>query len=336
MITYLAYVNLTCSINYPCEVFAVWYFSLRLILSLDIHPHPGPSQAENVLGGFLSFCNWNLNTLSKDDFHRITLLEAHNATHDYDIISLCETSLNDTIQVPENILPGYKFHSSNHPDGDRNGGVGIFYKETLPLRIRQDLSFDECIVSELIFGHKKIFFTVLYRNPFNKAETAEFNSFLVNFETLYSNIMNEKPYTMFFTGDFNGHSQSWYPEGNTNAEGILLDNLFSDLNLTQLISEPTHFFREDCQPSCIDLVVTDQPNIVLDSGVRPSLDLTVKHQIIFCKINFKIPPLPKYTRKIWHFNRANEDMIARAISAFPWEDNLERFHNPNQQVKILN
>jgi hypothetical protein len=83
------------------------------------------------------------------------------------------------------------------------------------------------------------------------------------------------------------------PEGGAHcaphiAEGVLLDNLFSDLNLTQLISEPTHFFRDDCKPSCIDLIVTDQPNIFLNSGVSPSLDPTVKHQITFCKINFKI------------------------------------------------
>ena len=103
-------------------------------------------QHNNFSAGFLSFCNWNLNTLSKDNFYRIKLLQAHNANHNYDIISLCETSLNDAIEVPENILPGYKFHSCNHPDGDRNGGVGIFYKETLPL---------ECIVSELVFDHTK-------------------------------------------------------------------------------------------------------------------------------------------------------------------------------------
>lgn len=106
---------------------------------------------------------------------------------------------------------------------------------------------------------------------------------------------------MFFTGDLNGHSQSWYREGDTNAEGLKLDNLFS--NLTKMISEPTHFMRDTCKPSCIDLTFTDQPNLVLESGVRGSLDQSVKHQIIFCKINFKIPPLPKYVRKIWHFKR---------------------------------
>ena len=46
--------------------------------------------------------------------------------------------------------------------------------------------------------------------------------------------------------------------------------------------------------TCIDLIVTDQLNLVLNSGVRDSLDATVKHKIVFCKINFKIPPPPKY------------------------------------------
>ena len=321
----------------PYEIFALWYIFLQLRLSKDIHPNPGPLQSNNEFcGGFLSFCNWNLNTLSKGDFYRVSLLEAHNTEFKYDIISLCETSLNDTIQVPDNILPGYKFHSCNHPDGNRSGGVGIFFKETLPLRIREDLSFDECIVSELIFGRKKIFFTVLYRNPHSKANTIEFDLFLENLENLYVKIKDEKPYATFFTGDFNCHSQSWYPEGDTNAEGVQLENLFSDLNLTQIITEPTHFFRDDCKPSCIDLIITDQPNIVLNSGVRSSLDSAVKHQIVYCKMNFKIPPLPKYVRKIWHFNRANEKLISRAVSEFPWETLLRRYHDPNQQVNFFN
>ena len=140
---------------------------------------------------------------------------------------------------------------------------------------------------------------------------------------------------MFFSGDFNAHSQSWYPDGDTNLEGVHLDHLFSDLNLTQLIVEPTHFFRDDCVPSCIDLILTDQPNIVLDSGTRSSLDPLVKHQIVYCKINFKISPPPKYVRKIWHFNKAKSDLISRAISQFPWELELSLRPNPNHQVSML-
>ena len=140
--------------------------------------------------GFLSFCNWNLNTLSKDDLYGITLLQAHNTEHNYDIISLCETSLDDEVLVP--VMPGYKFHSCNHPDGSRSGGVGIFYKESLPLKIREDLSFNESIVCKLIFGHKHIFFTVLYRNPKDKKDSVEFVSFLQNLENLHEKLKAKK------------------------------------------------------------------------------------------------------------------------------------------------
>ena len=118
-------------------------------------------------------------------------------------------------------------------------------------------------------------------------DSIEFISFLKNLENLHEKSKNEKPYAMFFTGDFNAHSQTWYPEGDTNPEGVDLDNLFSDLYLTQLISEPTYFMRDTCQPTYMDLIATDQPNLVLDSGVRDLLDGTVKHKIVICKINFK-------------------------------------------------
>ena len=110
----------------------------------------------------------------------------------------------------------------------------------------------------------------------------------------------------------------------------------SDLNLSQIISEPTHF-RVHCLPSCIDLIITDQPNLVLNSGgVRPSLDPTCKHQITFCKINFLIPPPPAYKRKIWHFNKADLPSITTTLSIFPWRERLGQIVDPSQQETLLN
>ena len=88
------------------------------------------------------------------------------------------TSLNEATKVTENILKVYHFFSSDHTFGDKKGGVGIYYKESLPLKIRHHMSFNECIVTELIFGRKKIFFTVLYRNPIHKVDSPEFENFL--------------------------------------------------------------------------------------------------------------------------------------------------------------
>ena len=121
---------------------------------------------------------------------------------------------------------------------------------------------------------------------------------------------------MFFTGDFNAHSQNWWPDGNTNNEGIAIDNLLSALDLNQIICEPTNF-EEKKNPSCIDLIFCDQPNIIVDSGVRSSLDPFCKHQIAYCNINFNMPSAPSYMRKVWHYKRANTQLIRRTVSESP-------------------
>ena len=128
----LTQINMSCMYHFPFETIAMWICLMHLVLCPDIHPNPGPALSNNFTGGFLSFCNWNLNTLSKENFYRITLLQAHNTEHNYDIISLCETSLDDTMKVPD--MPGYKFHSCNHPRGNRSGGVGFFTRSHFLLK----------------------------------------------------------------------------------------------------------------------------------------------------------------------------------------------------------
>ena len=87
-----------------------------------------------------------------------------------------------------------------------------------------------------------------------------------------------------------------------------MENLISSLGPSQLISEPTNF-EPNKNPSCIDLIITDQPNIVLDSGTRASLDSFCHHQITNCKVNFNIPPPPHFERDIWHYDRANIPLL---------------------------
>ena len=105
--------------------------------------------------------------------------------------------------------------------------------------------------------------------------------------------------------------------------------------LTQLISEPTHF-REHCQPSYTDLIICDQPNLVINSGVLSSLDQICKHQIIYCKLSIKRPQIPPSKRLVWHYDKANRDLINRAITHLQWEFHLNKIPNPNSQVKFLN
>ena len=84
---------------------------------------------------------------------------------------------------------------------------------------------------------------------------------------------------MFFVGDFKSHL--WRPDGDETSEGSEIEAMLTSLGLSQVISEPTNF-EPGKKPSCIDLVVTDQPNIILDSETRASLDPYCHHQITYC------------------------------------------------------
>ena len=168
-----------------------WVSLLLILLSNDIELHPGPQY----------HVNWNLNSLAKNNFECVQLIEAQHFIFNYDLISLCETSLSESIEIPDPLLSDYTFIPANHPDNVSHGGVGLFYKNYLLIKLRNDLAFRESIVVELKFGHKKMFFTVLYRSP-----SVEFTDFISNFKVLHTKIQAENPYTSFYTGDFSGHS----------------------------------------------------------------------------------------------------------------------------------
>ena len=57
--------------------------------------------------------------------------------------SICETSLNDTAELPETLLNGYNVVPANNPANIRHGGVGLCYKNSLPVIVRDDLYFEE-------------------------------------------------------------------------------------------------------------------------------------------------------------------------------------------------
>ena len=137
----------------------------------------------------------------------------------------------------------------------------------------------------------------MYRSPAFDHNSANFHSFSLNFNNLYAKIKAENPFAAFFKEDFNAHSKYWWTDGDRTPEGSEIEHLLSSLVLSQVISEPTNF-EPNKNPSCIDLVITDQPNFILDNGTRVSLDPYCHHQIIYCKVNFRIRPLPPLDRKL--------------------------------------
>ena len=90
--------------------------------------------------------------------------------------------------------------------------------------------------------------------------------------------------------------------------------------LTQLIHEPIHLL--DCSSSCIDLIFTSQNNLVINSGVHSSLHSNCHYQTIFSNSNLKIRYTTPCERAIWEYDKANKDLITKAIDAFDWDKKL--------------
>ena len=134
-------------------------------------------------------------------------------------------------------------------------------------------------------------------------------------------------------GSFNARSKSWWPDDMTSPEGRGIDSLTTVHGLQQLISEPTHLLPNSL--SCTDLIFTDQPSLVVDSGVHPSLHPNCHHQIIFCKFNLMIEYPPPYERLVWDYKHSDENAIAKALDEADWHF-LFFNKNVHEQVSILN
>ena len=69
-----------------------WLPAILIILPIEVHLNTGPQFQNN----FFNFMSRNVNLLVEENF----LIEADNSIFNYDLNSICETSLNDTVELP--------------------------------------------------------------------------------------------------------------------------------------------------------------------------------------------------------------------------------------------
>ena len=141
--------------------------------------------------------------------------------------------------------------------------------------------------------------------------------FLSNFEKLFDSVQTFQPAFTVMLCDFNAWSKSWWSGDSTTMEGTRLDCLVSIHDFHQLISEPTHVLQNLL--SCIDLIFTDQPSLVVDSGVHSTVREKCHHHIKYCKLNLKIVYPPPYECLVWDFKIADKNTIASAINQVDWK-----------------
>ena len=148
-----------------------------------------------------------------------------------DILALCETNLDDSIDSGNFSVRGYltliRMDSSSHMHG-----LTVYLKEGLPFA--WDLSLENSADSYLCFRlallHSVSYFFFLYRSPSSSLCTV-FDSISSNIDEV---LLINPSVNVFVFGDFNIHHKDWLTySGGTDRPGELCYNFSISNNLTQ-------------------------------------------------------------------------------------------------------
>ena len=117
----------------------------------------------------------------------------------------------------------------------------------------------------------------------------DFEMFIQRIKLLTDNMCNEKPHCIIFAGDFNSRWKQSWPKDNEDHRGIVFYAFIKSNTLFQLINQPTHIL-ENSKSCIVDLIITSQPSLLVESGVHPSLFRDCHHEIIFWKVAVSVTP----------------------------------------------
>ena len=96
--------------------------------------------------------------------------------------------------------------------------------------------------------------------------------------------------------------------------------------------QPTHITANSS--TLLDLIITDSPAYIIDSGTWPPVG-DHYHSAVFCKFQIQYQPNYKFTRDIWKYDLCNFDELNEALLNAPW-DILDLCNNLNDHVKGVN
>ena len=142
------------------------------------------------------------------------------------------------------------------------------YKESWAARLVGYIFLTEWLVSEVKNQNLKGYVAAMYKSPIQSS--IEFESFLSCFEDMLSSVFFSKSQFAVILGDSNAIPSTWWSNDINNINGALIDSLTTTHGFKQLISDSTHILPQST--SSIHLILTDQPNYIIDCGTNSSLN----------------------------------------------------------------
>ena len=225
---------------------------------------------------------------------------------------MSETYLDSSIDDEGLEISGYYLIRSDHPSNKKRGGICIYYKNFLPLKLTGVRLLDECIAFDLIISNKLCSFVALYRSPSQSQD--DFATLSDNFEMTLDLVSKKNPFLLVVLADFNAKRSQLHDKDSSTFKRISVENITWQFGLHQIINKPTYILEN--LSLCIDLIFTSQPNLSIESGTQPSLHPNCHNQIIYAKFNLEVLYPQPYPREVWHYQDSNVDLIRRSINEF--------------------
>ena len=125
-------------------------------------------------------------------------------------------------------IPGYDLIRSDHASNSKRGGVAIYCKKYLPLKLIDVNYLSESILFQLQIGCKICNFISLYRLLSQTADN--FDSFLNNLKLNLDAMTYNNLFLVVAIGDFNARLSSWWINLKSNYEGTKIDCLATETN----------------------------------------------------------------------------------------------------------
>ena len=107
-------------------------------------------------------------------------------------------------------------------------------------------------------------------------------------------VQSKNRFLLVLIGDCNAKSKNWYKFDKCSFGGNVIENVTSQFCLQPIIKESMHIL--DNSSSCI---FTSKRNLLIESGVHPSMHWNSCHQIIFSKFDLQNFYRLLYSRKVW-------------------------------------
>ena len=288
------------------------FFGILLYQSGDVEKNPGPTSVSSdesnesfkfpPLQGNLSMVHYNVQSLA----NKVDLIEPELTN--FDIISLTETWLNDSISNEDLTFNEFQIPFRRDRVGDSHGGVIVYVKRDIPCKRRIDLEIInvECIWVEISLHNKTVLIGTFYRPP-NASPIV-----LSDIENSIGLASDTGIAEIVVMGDFNLNMLNQHTQ-------TKIKDICQTFNLAQIINEPTHY--TETSSSIIDLILVRNVRSVEMSGVNePFLLQDVRyHCPTYVIFTFIKPVFKSFLREIWLYNQGDFNSLRQHITDYNWE-----------------